>query len=164
VRDLHVADAFTRSSLVFTREEHDETPCIDAREAFTAGGAMTTILWLIGALAVLWLVDRVLISCELRGWIYYRLSPRPRTSALANMLLGVEQIYRPSRQHVIERRMEEAVQHEEDDDGAGPGGDAGRDTIAAPAVPTSSKPDRPASKKRGAQGRSHGRRRGRRTK
>ena len=87
-----LADAFTRS-LVFTREDHDETPCIDAREAFfTGGGAMTTMLWLIGVLAVLWLVDRVLIWCELRGWIYYRLSPRPRTSALANMLLGVEQM------------------------------------------------------------------------
>jgi len=164
VRDLHVGGRVHPEPGVH-QEEHDETPCIDAREAFfTGGGAMTTILWLIGVLAVLWLVDRVLIWCELRGWIYYRLSPRPRTSALANMLLGVEQMYRPSRRHVIERRMEEAVQHEDDDEGAGPGPATARDTIAAPAVPPGSKPDRPAPKTRRTKGRSHALRRGRRTK
>jgi len=163
VRHLHGADAFTRH-LVPTREEHDETPHTDAPEASSAGGSMTTMLWLIAILAVLWLVDRVLIWCELRGWVYYRLSPRPRTSALANMLLGVEQMYRPSRRHVIELRMEEAVQHEEDDDGAGPDTGTGRDTIPAPAVPTGTRPDRPASNTRGTKRRSHARRRGRRTK
>ncbi len=125
---------------------------------------MSTMLWLIGVLAALWTLDRFLIWCELRGWIYYRLSPRPRTSALANMLLGVEEIYRPSRRHVIELRMEEAVQHEEDDDGAGDGNSIGRDTIPAPAVSTGREPDRPASRSRGTKRRSHARRRGRRTR
>ena len=109
LRGLHIADAFTRR-LELSQKEHDDTRRDDPLEAFHAGGPMSTILWLIGVLAVLWLVDRVLIWCELRGWIYYRLSPRPRASALANMLLGVEQMYRPSRRHVIELRMEEAVQ------------------------------------------------------
>lgn len=125
---------------------------------------MTTILCLIGVVAVLWLLDRLLIWCELRGWIYYRLSPRPRTSALANMLLGVEQMYRPSRRHVIELRMEEAVQHEEDDEGSGPGDGTSRDTIPAPADSTGTRPVRPAPLRRGTKRRSHRRRRGRRSK
>ena len=125
---------------------------------------MSIMLWLIGVLAALWTLDRFLIWCELRGWIYYRLSPRPRTSALANMLLGVEEMYRPSRRHVIELRMEEAVQHEEDDNGAGDGNSTGRDTIPAPAVSTGTEPDRPAPRTRGTKRRSHARRRGRRTR
>lgn len=123
---------------------------------------MTTILWLIAGAVALWLLDRVLIWCELRGWIYYRLSPRPRTSALASMLLGVEQMYRPSRRHVIELRMEEAVRHEHDDDGAGAGDPNDRDTIPAPAITTSTGSSRPGRSKPGTKGRSKTRRRGRR--
>ena len=123
---------------------------------------MSTILWLTGVLAALWVLDRVLVWCELRGWIYYRLSPRPKGSALANMLLGVEEIYRPSRRHVIELRMEEAVHRNEDDDGAGSGDGSGRDTIPAAVVSTSAGSDRPGPQKRRTKRRSHARRRGRR--
>lgn len=123
---------------------------------------MSTILWLIGALIALWVLDRALIWCELRGWIYYRLTPRPKTSALANMLLGVEQMYRPSRRHVIELRMEEAVKQEKDDDGAGAGNGARRDTIPPPAASPGARPDRPGPTRRSTKRRSRTRRRNRR--
>ena len=72
--------------------------------------------------AFLFVVDRVLIWCELRGWISYRLSPRPVHTAIGNTLLAIEEMYRPSRRHVIEMRLEDAVRREEDDDGAGRAG------------------------------------------
>jgi len=79
----------------------------------------------LGCVAVfLFVVDRMLIWCELRGWISYRLTPRPMHTAIGNTLLAIEEMYRPSRRHVIEMRVEEAVQREEDDDGAGRAGDA----------------------------------------
>jgi hypothetical protein len=125
---------------------------------------MTTFLWLVAAAVALWLLDRALIWCELRGWIYYRLSPRPRSRALPNMLLGVEEIYRPSRRHVIELRMEEAVRQEEDDDGDGTGGGSGRDTIPAPAVSSAAGQARPGKNTPGPKRRSKARRRGRRSR
>jgi DNA transformation protein and related proteins len=76
-------------------------------------------------------LDRFLVWCELRGWIYYRLSPRPVRSAIGSTLLGIEALYRPSRRHVIELQQESAVHREDDDEGGrgGPGSETARDTI-----------------------------------
>lgn len=80
-------------------------------------------MWIPIATVVLWLLDRLLIWCELRGWIYYRLSPRPIRQSLGNMMMSVESFYRPSKQHVIELMMDGAVKREDDDEGArGPKG------------------------------------------
>jgi hypothetical protein len=86
------------------------------------GVAVSCLVTLGCVAAFLFVVDRVLIWCELRGWISYRLSPRPVHTAIGNTLLAIEEMYRPSRRHVIEMRLEDAVRREEDDDGAGRAG------------------------------------------
>ncbi len=96
---------------------------------------MTCLTVAVAGLAVLFALDRLLIWCELRGWIAYRLTPRPR-HAIGNALLAVEEFYRPTRRHVIELQQEGEVWREEDDQGgrrnSGPGFDARQDRIAAP--------------------------------
>jgi DNA transformation protein len=77
---------------------------------------MTCLTMGIAGLAALFALDRFLIWCELRGWIAYRLTPRPR-HAIGNALLAVEEFYRPSRRHVIELQQEAEVWREEDDEG-----------------------------------------------
>jgi DNA transformation protein len=96
---------------------------------------MTCLTIAIVGLAVLFAVDRVLIWCELRGWIAYRLTPRPR-HAIGNALLAVEEFYRPTRRHVIEIQHDGAIWREDDDEGGrrNPGrrSTAGHDRIPAP--------------------------------
>jgi len=81
---------------------------------------MTWWGWLLVTAAVPWLLDRLLIWCELRGWIYYRLSPRPVRQSLGNMMMSVEEFYRPTKKHAIELLADGAVQRQHDEDGAGP--------------------------------------------
>ena len=81
---------------------------------------MTLVAW-IGALAAAgWAIDRVLIACELRGWILYRLTPRPRHEmrrAAGSMLIGVDGLFRPAARHVAAVTREVAVHRETDADG-----------------------------------------------
>jgi DNA transformation protein len=96
---------------------------------------MTCLTVGIAGLVALFALDRLLIWCELRGWIAYRLTPRPR-HAIGNALLAVEEFYRPTRRHVIELQHEGEVWREEDDEGGrrkpGARSGHGRDRIAAP--------------------------------
>jgi DNA transformation protein len=96
---------------------------------------MTCLTVGIAGLVALFALDRLLIWCELRGWIAYRLTPRPR-HAIGNALLAVEEFYRPSRRHVIELQQEGEVWREEDDEGGrrkpGARSAAAQDRIAAP--------------------------------
>ena len=77
---------------------------------------MSTILWLTGVLAALWLSTACSSGVNCAAGSTTACRRGRKGSALANMLLGVEEIYRPSRRHVIELRMEEAVRRNEDDD------------------------------------------------
>ena len=83
-------------------------------------GWLTVVAW-IGALAAAgWAIDRVLIACELRGWILYRLTPRPRHEmrrAAGSMLIGVDGLFRPAARHVATVTREAAVHRETDADG-----------------------------------------------
>jgi hypothetical protein len=36
------------------------------------------LVWVVGLVVAAWALDRLLIAAELRGWILYRLTPRPR--------------------------------------------------------------------------------------
>ena len=91
----------------------------------------TVVMWLAGLAAACWAIDRVLIACELRGWILYRLTPRPRHEmrrAAGSMLIGVDGLFRPAARHVATVVREAAVHRE--DTGEGDGFD--RATPAAP--------------------------------
>lgn len=84
--------------------------------------AMRVLLW--GALlaAAAWAIDRVLVACELRGWITYRLTPRPRHEirrAAGSALVGVDGLFRPAARHVSEVTLSAAVHREADDEGDG---------------------------------------------
>jgi hypothetical protein len=60
-------------------------------------------MWIAGLAAAGWAIDRTLIACELRGWILYRLTPRPRHEirrAAGSMLIGVDGLFRPAARHV----------------------------------------------------------------
>jgi hypothetical protein len=68
----------------------------------------------------LWLLDRLLIWCELRGWITYRLTPRPEHSfrkAAGHAMLNLDVFYHPNARHVVELHQEAAIHREEDDEG-----------------------------------------------
>jgi hypothetical protein len=88
-------------------------------------GSWTTVAaWLLGLGAAAWVVDRALVACELRGWILYRLSPRPRHEmrrAAGSMLIGVDGLFRPAARHVAAVTREVAVHRESDDEGDGGG-------------------------------------------
>jgi hypothetical protein len=86
-------------------------------------GSWTTVAaWLGGLALAAWAIDRVLIACELRGWILYRLTPRPRHElrrGAGSMLIGVDGLFRPAARHVAAVTREVAVHRERDDDGDG---------------------------------------------
>jgi hypothetical protein len=86
----------------------------------------TIVAWIAGLAAAGWALDRILIACELRGWIFYRLTPRPRHEmrrAAGSMLIGVDGLFRPAARHVATVTREAAVHREEDEGGDGPGTD-----------------------------------------
>lgn len=75
--------------------------------------------WLIlvaGVVLILLVLDRVGLWMEKRGWIYYR-RVKPKGSSLGNAFLEIESIVQPSKQHVIEARIEE---HDEESDSGDP--------------------------------------------
>lgn len=82
-----------------------------------------SLLWIaLGAVAAAFAIDRVLVWCELQGWITYRLTPRPTRSfrgAAGHALLNLDALFQPQTRHVVEMRMDQEVRREDDDAGAG---------------------------------------------
>ena len=75
------------------------------------------LLPLLAVLGVaIWIVDRILLSCELRGWITYRRMPRVR-HGYGNAVLGLDALLQPERRHVIELKQDAEVHREDDDEG-----------------------------------------------
>jgi hypothetical protein len=87
--------------------------------------AARILVWLGAAGAAAWALDRLLVAAELRGWILYRLTPRPRHEyrrAAGSALIGLDGLFRPAARHVAEVTQEAAVHREADDEGdGGPG-------------------------------------------
>jgi hypothetical protein len=84
------------------------------------GGWAAVMIWIAGLAAAGWAIDRALIACELRGWIVYRLTPRPRHEmrrAAGSVLIGVDGLFRPAARHVATVVREAAV-HRDSDEGA----------------------------------------------
>ena len=73
---------------------------------------------LLALLAIaIWIVDRILLWCELRGWMTYRRTPRVR-HAWGSAVLGLDALLQPGRRHVIELKQDGEVYREEDDEAA----------------------------------------------
>ncbi len=99
------------------------------------GSWPTVAVWILVLAAAGWAIDRVLVACELRGWILYRLTPRPRHEmrrAAGSMLIGVDGLFRPAARHVAEVVREVAVHREADDDSDGGADGGGRPESTPP--------------------------------
>lgn len=74
------------------------------------------LLLLAGLVAAGFMVDRLLLWMERRGWILYRgLRPEPR--GLGPAFLEVQRILEPGARHVLEEKVR---RREQDDDEGGP--------------------------------------------
>jgi hypothetical protein len=67
----------------------------------------------------LFLLDRSLCWCELRGWIYYRLTPRQQR-AFGAAAFQVESLLQPEKRHVYEMKQAAEIYREAEDDGDSP--------------------------------------------
>ena len=79
--------------------------------------------WYVGIVAAvvlgLFLLDRFLCWCELRGWIVYRLTPRQQR-AFGSAAFQVEALMQPEKRHVYEMKQAAEVYRESDDEGGDP--------------------------------------------
>jgi|CXWL01.1.fsa_nt_gi hypothetical protein len=84
--------------------------------------------WVIASCVLLWLLDRLLLAAEARGWVFYR-RRRASRSALGNAFLEVQRLLEPAQEHALEvRRAEPGESAESGDppsDGRGRAGRAG---------------------------------------
>ena len=76
-----------------------------------------TLAIVVGVAAVLYVLDRLLLAAEDRGWIYWRRS-KPSPGTRAGALMELHALLEPDRKHTAEVLREET--HEEDDEGAPP--------------------------------------------
>jgi len=61
---------------------------------------------------LIFMLDRLLLYMERRGWIYYR-KKKPSSSALSSACLEIQQMLEPSKKHVVQiKKDEKRTQHE----------------------------------------------------
>ena len=77
-------------------------------------------IWIAGAALALFLLDRLLLLLESRGWIYYRTTGLHRGAATYH-LLELSSVFDPGFKEIMEIRSEEEQQ--QDDSGAPPAPD-----------------------------------------
>jgi len=69
-----------------------------------------TILMAVGAILIigsaLYLLDRLLLWMECRGWVYWRKTKRSTGPGVGNALLEIQTLLEPSARHVLEYRQE----------------------------------------------------------
>jgi hypothetical protein len=92
------------------------------------------ILWIVGLAVGLFVLDRILLWVESRGWIYYRRT-KPGRGAATYHLLEWNAVLDPTMRQVQEERIRE--KREEEESGAPPARDH-------PGETTGPKPDRSA--------------------
>ena len=88
--------------------------------------------WVIAAVVVatlvvgIYVLHRVLVWAEGRGWIYYRSKDRPRGAFLGIL----EEIYHPAVSHVVVEASDEAIRADQPESGEDP--DPGADSATGP--------------------------------
>ena len=69
-----------------------------------------TALWVAGGILAigiaLFLLDRLLLWMERKGWVYWRKTTRSTGPGVGNALLEIQSLVEPSAQHVLELRQE----------------------------------------------------------
>jgi len=81
---------------------------------------MKIILWIAAAGMIVFLLDRLLLKMERRGWIYYRKSKPSRTS-LGNAFLEIQSFLEPSKKEILEVRREDKREQSESGEPPEPG-------------------------------------------
>jgi hypothetical protein len=81
-----------------------------------------SILIGLALVAGVWALDRLLVGAELRGWITYRLTPRPTRSfrgSAGDAMLGLDVFYNPGGRHVQEMKQDAELHREADEEAGG---------------------------------------------
>lgn len=73
---------------------------------------MDTVLWILGLVVGLFLLDRLLLFVESRGWIYYRRTKAGRGASTYHLLQWTS-VLDPTQQQVIELRIQEEKNEDE---------------------------------------------------
>jgi hypothetical protein len=81
-----------------------------------------TALWVSGLAVGLFLLDRLLLLLEARGWIYYRRN-KPGRGASSYHLLEWTSVIDPTQRQVMEERVKEERREDESGDPIGPDGE-----------------------------------------
>ena len=76
---------------------------------------LAAALWLGGVIVTLFMIDRLALWAEARGWIYWR-RKKAQTGAMSSMLMEMNVITHPSAQHVIEAKDAKKLEDRENDD------------------------------------------------
>lgn len=76
---------------------------------------LSAALWIGSGVAALFLIDRVALWAEERGWIYWR-RKRAKTGALGSALMEMNTFTNPSAQHVVEAKDAKKLEERENDD------------------------------------------------
>ena len=77
--------------------------------------AMKIFLWIAGAVIALFLLDKILLKMEARGWIYYS-KKKPSRSSLGNAFLEIQSFLEPSKKELVEVMKDEKKEQAESGD------------------------------------------------
>ena len=86
---------------------------------------ISTVLWVVGFVIGLFLLDRVLLWAEDQGWIYYRVN-KPGRGASSYHLFEWNAAFDPKMEQVQEEMVKEEKQEDESGDPPGPDDDPRR--------------------------------------
>jgi len=81
---------------------------------------MKITLWIAAAGIGLFLLDRLLLKMEARGWIYYR-RKAPTRSSLGNAFLEIQSMLEPSKKILVEIKKEDKKEEADSGDTPHPG-------------------------------------------
>ena len=76
---------------------------------------LAAALWIGGVVVTLFMIDRLALWAEERGWIYWR-RKKAQTGAMSSMLMEMNVITNPSAQHVIDAKDAKKLEERENDD------------------------------------------------
>ena len=73
---------------------------------------MEVFLVVLALIGLFYVLHRVALWAEGRGWVYY-LNSKPSNSALGNAFLEIQSMIEPDKRQLVEERKEEAVEEGE---------------------------------------------------
>ena len=76
---------------------------------------LAAALWIGGVVVTLFMIDRLALWAEERGWIYWR-RKKAQTGAMSSMLMEMNVITNHSAQHVIDAKDAKKLEERENDD------------------------------------------------